>query len=62
MASPYKSLLILGKHFFGYSKIPKINRGAYIFQRPLLRGLFSEGLYSEGLVYGGKLAFQNRLG
>ena len=57
MASPYKSLLILGKHFFGYSKIPKINPGAYIFQRPLLRGLFS-----EGLIYGGKLAFQNRLG
>ena len=48
MASPYKSLLILGKHFFGYSKIPKINRGAYIFQRPLLRGLFS-----EGLIFGG---------
>ena len=31
--------------------------GAYIFQRPFLRGL-----YSEGLMYGGKFAFQNRLG
>ena len=39
-----------------YRKIPKISLGAYIFQRPFLRGL-----YSEGLIYGGKFAFQNRL-
>ena len=26
-----------------YRKIPKINPGAYIFQRPFLRGLFLEG-------------------
>ena len=38
-------------------KIPKISPGAYIFQRPFLRGLFV-----EGLIYGGKFAFQNRLG
>ena len=31
--------------------------GAYIFQRPFLRGLFL-----EGLMYGGKFALQNRLG
>ena len=31
--------------------------GAYIFQRPFLRGLFL-----ERLIYGGKIAFQNRLG
>ena len=37
-----------------YRKIPKISPGAYIFQRPLLRGLFL-----EGLIYRGKLAFQN---
>ena len=36
-----------------YRKIPKISPGAYIFQRPFLRGL-----YSEGLIYGGKFAFQ----
>ena len=30
---------------------------AYIFERPFLRGLFL-----EGLIYGGKCAFQNRLG
>ena len=40
-----------------YRKIPKISPEAYIFQRPFLRGL-----YSEGLIYGGKFAFQNRLG
>ena len=40
-----------------YRKIPKISPGAYIFQRPFLRGLFL-----EGLIYGGKLAFENRLG
>ena len=40
-----------------YHKIPKINPGASIFQRPFFRGL-----YSEGLIYGGKFAFQNRLG
>ena len=26
-----------------YRKIPKISLGAYIFQRPFLRGLFLEG-------------------
>ena len=31
-----------------YRKIPKISPGAYIFQRPFLRGLFSEGLSTEG--------------
>ena len=40
-----------------YRKIPKISHGAYIFQRPFLRGLFF-----QGLIYGGKFAFQNRLG
>ena len=39
-----------------YRKIPKLSPGAYIFQRPFLRGL-----YSEGLIYGGKFAFPNRL-
>ena len=31
-----------------YRKIPKINPGAYIFQRPFLRSLFL-----EGLIFGG---------
>ena len=30
-----------------YRKIPKISPGAYIFQRPFLRGLYSEGLIYE---------------
>ena len=40
-----------------YRKIPKISPGAYISERPFLKGLFL-----EGLIYGGKFAFQNRLG
>ena len=52
------SLLALVKSI--YRKIPKISPGAYIFQRPFLRGLFLEGLYSEGLIYVGEFAFQNR--
>ena len=35
---------------FTYRKILKIIPGAYIFQRPFLRGLFWRGLYSEGLI------------
>ena len=36
------------KNFFStsimlYPKIPKISPGAYVFQRPFLRGLFVEG-------------------
>ena len=59
-----------------YRKIPKISPGAYIFQRPFLRGLFLEGLIFGGayirrevcvsksarLILGGKFASQNRLG
>ena len=48
--------IFLGKKAI-YRNIPKISPGAYTFQRPFLRGL-----YSEGLFYGGKFAFQNRLG
>ena len=40
--------LIRREHLEGYRKIPKISPGAYIFQRPFLRGLFSEGLSTEG--------------
>ena len=40
-----------------YRKIQRISPGAYIFQRPFLRGL-----YSESLIYGMKFGFQNRLG
>ena len=43
--------------FVEYRKILKISPGAYIF-----RSLFLRGLYSEGLISGGKFVFQNRLG
>ena len=33
-----------------YHKIPKISPGAYIFQRPFLRGLFLEGLFGGAYV------------
>ena len=39
-----------------YRKIPKLSAGAYIFQKPFLKGLFL-----EGLIYKGKFAFQSRL-
>ena len=38
---------------WNYRKIPKISPRAYILQRPL---------FLEGLIYGGKFAFQNRMG
>ena len=34
-----------------YRKIPKIRPGAYIFQRPFLRGLYSEGAYVRREIY-----------
>ena len=40
-----------------YCKILKKSPGACIFQRPFLGGLFL-----EGLIYGGKFAFQNMEG
>ena len=38
-----------------YRKIPKISPGAYIFQRPFLRGLFLEGLIFEGAYLWGEI-------
>ena len=31
------------RQYLNYLKIPKISPGSYIFQRPILRGLYSEG-------------------
>ena len=61
-----------GNRKIKYRKIPKISPGAYIFQRPFLRGLFFEGLIfggayvrreiyvskSIGLACGGKEIYQ----
>ena len=36
-----------------YRKIPKISPGAYIFQRPFLRGLFLEGfIFGQAYLWG----------
>ena len=40
-----------------YRKIPKISPGAYIFQRPFLRGLCW-----EGFIYGGKFCISKLIG
>ena len=42
------SCKLVSINYFKYRKIPKISPGAYIFQRPFLRGLFL-----EGLIFGG---------
>ena len=39
-----RKFLSLDKSCIRYRKIPKISPGAYIFQRPILRGLFLERL------------------
>ena len=42
-----------------YRKIPKIRPGAYILQRPFLRGLFLEGLIFGGAyIQEGNLRFK----
>ena len=43
-----RSLMVFERFSFKYRKIPKISPGAYIFQRPFLRGLFL-----EGFIFGG---------
>ena len=70
-------LLIISIRFLWKSrKIPKINPGPYMFQRPILGGYFFEKLIFGGayirrealvsksarLILGGKFASQNRLG
>ena len=51
-----------GKKKHKYRKIPKISPGLMFFKRPFWGAYFWRGLFSEGLIYGGKFAFQNRLG
>jgi len=47
-SSSFCNLSFGEKKTLTYRKIPKISPGAYIFQRPFLRGLFL-----EGLIFGG---------
>ena len=46
-----------------YRKIPKISPGAYVFSKALFEGAhFWRGLYSEGLMYGGKFCVSKSIG
>ena len=45
---PEQGLHVIQHYLRRYRKILKISPGAYIFQRPFLRGLFL-----EGLIFGG---------
>ena len=45
-----------------YSKIPKISPGAYIFQRPFLRGLFLEGPIFGGAYVRREICVSNSIG
>ena len=45
-----------------YRKIPKISLGAYIFQRPLLRGLFLEGPIFGGTYVQRKICVSKSIG
>ena len=45
-----------------YRKILKISPGAYIFQRPFLRGLFLEGLIFEGAYLQRKICISKSIG
>ena len=46
----------------GYRKIPKISPGAYIFQRPFLKGLNLKGLIFGGAFLRKEVCVLNRLG
>ena len=45
-----------------YHKIPKISPGTYIFQRPLLRGLFLEGLVLGGAYVWREISVSRSIG
>ena len=51
-----------GPQFLSYRKIPKINPGAYIFQRPYSGGLFLEGLIFEGAYIWRKICVSKSIG
>ena len=55
----------MGNNIIGetrYRKIPKISPGAYIFQRPLLRGLFLEGPIFGGAYVRRKICVSKSIG
>ena len=61
---PHKGLFLpclLFAHVWRYCKIPKISPGAYIFQRPFLRGLFLEGLIFGGAYLQREICFSKSI-
>ena len=56
------SLSMYNYYFTTYRKIPKISPGAYIFQRPFLRGLFLEGLIFGGAYLRREICISNEEG
>ena len=56
------SLSMYNYYFTTYRKIPKISPGAYIFQRPFLRGLFLEELIFGGAYLRRKICISNEEG
>ena len=52
----------INQNSLNYRKIPKKAPGLIFFKSPFWGAYFWRGLYSEGLIYGGKCAFQNRFG
>ena len=52
-------IFVLSKHTV---KFRKQAPGLIFFKGPFEGAYFWRGLYSEGLIYGGKFAFTNRLG
>ena len=50
------------RQYLNYRKIPKISPGSYIFQRPILRGLFLEGLIFGGTYIGREICVSKSIG
>ena len=50
--------VVIDRCIYRYGKNSEISLGAYVFQRPFVRGLYSGG----GHIYRERFAFQNQLG
>ena len=50
------------RQYLNYRKMPKISPGSYIFQRPILRGLFLEGLIFGGTYIGREICVSKSIG
>ena len=57
-----KEKFVDSKNIWIYRKIPKISPGAYIFQRPFLKGLFLEGLIFGGVYLRREICVSKSIG